>query len=277
MRIAVFSDVQANRPAMEACVEHIQGWNPDLVIMAGDLINRGPRSDACLGLFQDLRQGAGWLPIMGNHEVWVLRCGREPPLDPIDARLRALADFTHAQIADTEHWLADWPDHLCFEAQRGQGWVHVTHGTLIGNRDGISARTRDADLPAKLPQDVDLFVTAHTHKPLIRHFQGIDILNVGSVGSPFDEDVRASYGQLEWHGGRWHTRIIRLAYDRAAAERDYVDSGFLDQGGPLARIVFTEWRLARPLINGWHQGFGEAVRRGEICPDRAVDDYLRSL
>ena len=52
MRVAVFSDVQANLPALETCVAHIQGWNPDLVVMAGDLINRGPRSDACLGLFQ---------------------------------------------------------------------------------------------------------------------------------------------------------------------------------------------------------------------------------
>jgi predicted phosphodiesterase len=277
MKVAVFSDVQANLPAMETCVAHIQSWHPDLVVMAGDLINRGPTSAACLTLFQELRQDAGWLPILGNHEVWVMRCGREPPMDSIDARLRALADFTHAQIAGTEHWLANWPDHLCFEGESGLGWVHVTHGTLLGNRDGISARTQDADLPAKVPGDVDLFVTGHTHRPLIRHFQGIDILNVGSVGSPFDEDVRASYGQLEWHGGRWHIRIIRLDYDRAAAERAFSESGFLDRGGPLARIVFAEWLRARPLINGWHQRYGEAVRGGLICPDRAVDEYLRSL
>ena len=96
MRVAVFSDVQANLPALETSVAHIQDWNPDLVVMPGDLINRGPTSDACLRLFQELRQDQGWLPILGNHEVWVLRCGREPPLDPIDARLRALADFTFA-------------------------------------------------------------------------------------------------------------------------------------------------------------------------------------
>jgi predicted phosphodiesterase len=277
MRVAVFSDVQANLPALETCVAHIQDWNPDLVVMAGDLINRGPTSDACLRRFQALRQDQGWLPILGNHEVWVLRCGREPPLDAIDARLRALADFTCAQITGAEQWLADWPDHLCFEAEPGLGWVHVTHGTLLGNRDGISARTQDADLPAKVPLDVNLFVTGHTHRPLTRHFQGIDILNVGSVGSPFDGDPRASYGQLEWRHGRWHTRIIRLDYNRAAAGRAFADSGFLDRGGPLARIVHAEWLRARPLINGWHQRYGEAVRQGQICPDRAVDEYLGSL
>jgi hypothetical protein len=45
----------------------------------------------------------------------------------------------------------------------------------------------------------------------------------------------------------------------------------------LARIVYAEWLLARPLINGWHQRFGEAVRRGDICPDAAVNLYLASL
>jgi len=277
MKVAIFSDVQANLPAMESCIEHIQGWQPDMVIMDGDLINRGPSSDSCLALFQGLRQEQGWLPILGNHEVWVLRCGREPPSDPIDAKLRALADFTHAQIAGKEHWLADWPDHLCFAAQEGQGWVHVTHGTLLGNRDGISSRTPDPDLASRLPSDVDLFVTGHTHRPLLRHYQGIDILNVGSVGSPFDGDVRASYGQVEWQGGRWHTRIIRLEYDRTAAGRAFEDSGFLDLGGPLARIVFAEWLMARPLINAWHLRFGDAVRRGEICPEWAVNEYLGSL
>ncbi len=277
MRVAVFSDVQANFPAMETCIAHIQAWAPDLVVMAGDLINRGPSSDLCLRSFQHLRQGAGWLPLLGNHEVWVLRCGHEPPTDPIDARLRALADFTHAQLAGTEQWLMDWPDHLCFEGEPGRGWVHVTHGTLLGNRDGISLRTQDEDLPTRIPADVDLFVTGHTHRPLLRHFSGVDILNIGSVGSPFDGDVRASYGQLEWHGGRWHTRIVRLDYDRAAAERAYEDTGFLDRGGPLARIVYAEWLLARPLINGWHQRYGLAVRRGEICPDAAVDQYLSTL
>ena len=39
MKIAVFSDVQGNLPAMEATVEHIRAWRPDLVILNGDLVN----------------------------------------------------------------------------------------------------------------------------------------------------------------------------------------------------------------------------------------------
>lgn len=277
MKVAVFSDVQGNLPAFETAIEHILAWRPDLVVMAGDLINRGPRSGDCLDRFQELRVCGGWLPILGNHETWVLRCGRERPVDALDADMRRFADFAYAQISGNEHRLFDWPDHLCFDGQSEDSWVHITHGTLAGNRDGISPSVADDDLHGKLPDDIALFVTAHTHKPLVRHFNGIDILNVGSIGSPFDGDIRASYGKIELRGGRWHTDIVRLDYDRDATDRDFSDSGFLDLGGPLARIVYQEWRSARLLMPHWHRTYRNAVHRGEISLEQAVDDFLHPL
>lgn len=277
MRVAVFSDVQGNLPAMEVAVEHILDWAPDLVVMAGDLINRGPSSRACLDMFDLLRRRRGWLPIQGNHEAWVIRCGRERPLDAIDADMRRFADLAFRQIAEVEEALLGWPDHLSFHADSADSWVHVTHGSMAGNRDGISASVPDEDLTGRLPDDVALFVSAHTHKPLERRLGDMQILNVGSVGSPFDGDVRASYGRLELRGGRWHTQIVRLPYDRARTERDFRDSGFLDQGGPLARILFEEWRRARLFMGSWNSRYRAAVRNGEIGLERAVAEFLRSL
>jgi len=277
MRVAVFSDVQGNLPAFEVVIDHILRWDPDMVVMAGDLVNRGPSSRSCVETFGALRSSRGWLPIRGNHEDWVLRCGCEPPTDPIDAQVRRFADWTYREIADIAEALLDWPDHLCFHGSPPESWVHVTHGTMVGNRDGISPSTEDDGLVGKLPEDISLFVTAHTHKPLKRYFEGVEILNVGSVGSPFDGDVRASYGQLELRHGRWYTRIVRLEYARDRAERDFHDSGFLDEGGDLARVVFEEWRRARLLMPTWHRLYLSAVRDGGISLDAAVDQFLASL
>ncbi len=58
-------------PPWKPAIEHIEAWRPDLVIMAGDLINRGPDSLGCLELFDQKRRESGWLPVNGNHEVWV--------------------------------------------------------------------------------------------------------------------------------------------------------------------------------------------------------------
>lgn len=277
MKVAVFSDVQGNLPAMEVAVDSILAWDPDMVVMAGDLINRGPSSRACLDLFDALRRERGWLPVKGNHETWVLRCGRERPIDTFDADMRRFADHAFREIAEVEDALLGWPDHLSFHAGSAHSWVHVTHGSMVGNRDGISASVPDEDLPERLPRDIALFVCGHTHAPLERRLGDMQILNVGSVGSPFDGDVRACYGQLELYDGRWRTRVLRLPYDRARTERDFLDSGFLDQGGPLARIIFEEWRHARLLMPTWHRRYRQAVRSGEISLEQAVTEFLRSL
>ncbi len=276
MKVAVFSDVQGNLPAMEVAVAHILDWNPDLVVMAGDLVNRGPSSRTCLELFDALRRERGWLPIAGNHEAWVLRCGQERPLDALDAAMRRFADLTFRQLVEVEEALLDWPDHISFHADAEDSWVHVTHGSMAGHRAGISARTTDQDLRGRLPEDVSLFVGAHTHKPLQRRLGLTHILNVGSVGSPFDDDVRASYGRLELWGGRWRTHIVRLPYDRARTERDFAASGFIEQGGPLVKIIFEEWRQARVLLASWHHRYGGAVRSGAITLEGAVTEFLKS-
>lgn len=277
MRVAIFSDVQGNLEAMEVVVEHILAWQPDLVVMNGDLINRGPNSLGCLERFERLRADSGWLPLRGNHEDFVLRCARESTRDPIDADLRRFADWTREQLADRVELTAPWPDHLCFHAPGGEDWVHATHGTLLGNRDGISASLPDECLVARLPEGLAVFVTAHTHRPLARQFRGTQILNVGSVGAPFDGDVRATYGQLMFDQGVWQTRIVRLDYDREQTDRCFHQSGFLDQGGPLAHLIYREWRHAIPLMPHWHRQYGQAVLDGQISLERAVRKFLAGL
>lgn len=277
MKVAVFSDVQANLPAMEVVVEHIECWRPDLVAMAGDLINRGPDSLGCLGLFDRKRQDSGWLPVYGNHEVWVRRCGSAAPVSEGDRQIRRFADFAWQQIAERADALQDWPDHLCLHPPCSDAWLHVTHGTMAGNRDGITPGTSDESLAGKLPEGVALFVTGHTHRPHQRRVQGMDVVNVGSVGSPFDGDTRASYGQFAWYGGRWHSAIQRLPYDRERARRDFEDSGFLAQGGPLARLIYVEWDRAALLMPEWRRRYQQAVLDGKITLQASVERHMGGI
>ncbi len=276
MKIAVFSDIQANLPAMEAVVDDIRAWRPDLVVMNGDLVNRGPTSDRCLALFQELRQKEGWLPIRGNHEDYVLHCGREAPSNALDRDMRRFADWTTRQLGERAAPMADWPDHLCLHGP-ADDWLHCTHGSMAGNRVGISESIADEDLPERVPEDVDLFVVAHTHRPLERTFRGTRILNVGSAGSPFDGDVRGSYARIEHRGGGWRAQIVRFDYDRERAQRDFDESGFLEQGGALAPFIYEEWRRARMLMPEFRRRYTKALVRGEIDLDSAVAAFLAEL
>ncbi|MEN8175346.1 MAG: metallophosphoesterase family protein, partial [Pseudomonadota bacterium] len=214
--------------------------------------------------------------VIGNHEEWVLHCRESPAENPIDAEMRQFTDWAARQLGNSAITMAHWPDHLCFHGPDGC-WVHVTHGSMLGNRAGISSSVPDESLAERIPEDIALFIGGHTHKVHRRRYRGVEILNVGSVGSPFDRDERAAYGRLEFRDGRWHIDVRRLAYDRARTDRDFRTSGFLDQGGPLARIIYEEWRRADLLIRYWGQRYATAVQAGEISLAKSVDDFLAGL
>ena len=72
MKIAILADIHGNLAALQTVVDDIDAWAPDLVVMAGDMVNRGPQPRACVDLVLDRVAHAGWQAIKGNHEDFVL-------------------------------------------------------------------------------------------------------------------------------------------------------------------------------------------------------------
>jgi predicted phosphodiesterase len=273
MKIAILSDIHGNVPALSAVLDDIARWNPDRVVVNGDLVSRGPYSLECLRLLQAGFPQADYLT--GNHETYVLRCADEPA-DPDSPTLEIdrFAEWALRRLGGALDEIRQWGDHLDLTGLEQGASVHITHGSRLGNRDGISARTQDEDLPAKLGTPRDLFVGSHTHKPLQRRFNGTLVVNTGSVGQPLDDDPRAAYGRFMLRGGRWQAEIARVAYDKAQAERDFVDSGFLAEAGPMARLIFLEMQSAHAHVGPWRNRYLDAVRNREISVADSVEAYL---
>ena len=72
MKIAALADIHGNYQALITVLEHVERWDPDLVLVLGDTINRGSRSKDCLNLIQQKQIEESWLVIKGNHEEYVL-------------------------------------------------------------------------------------------------------------------------------------------------------------------------------------------------------------
>ncbi|MCB0000669.1 MAG: metallophosphoesterase, partial [Anaerolineales bacterium] len=75
MKIAILSDIHGNLPALEAVADDIARWQPDQVIVNGDIVNRGPCSLDCLTFAQARAHDSAWHLLRGNHEDFVLGCG----------------------------------------------------------------------------------------------------------------------------------------------------------------------------------------------------------
>jgi len=273
MKIAVLSDVHGNVPALDAVLEDLLAWRPDEIIVNGDLVSRGPYSLRCLRRLQAAVPRCRY--IKGNHESFVVACADTPP-DPGHPtfELSSFAQWTARQLGDAVDELRRWSEHFELTDTDG-GSIHVTHGSRLGNRDGIHPHLDDDELAPRLGDAGDLFVGSHTHLPLTRRFNGTLVVNTGSVGQPLDGDARAAYGRFVYRHGRWHAQIARVAYDRERAVRDFHDSGFLEQCGPLARLIHLEVAQSRMHVGRWMARYLGAVKSERITVAAAVGEYLR--
>lgn len=275
MKVAVLSDIHGNLPALQTAAAHVESWRPDFVIVNGDIVNRGPLSPQCLHLVQARQQRHGWQIVRGNHEDYVLECGRsDVARSGYEDEIMRFAHWTRAQLNGETAVLRQLPDQRSLWAPDGSE-LRVTHAAMGNNRDGVYEKTPDGELRRQIGPPPAVFVTAHTHRPLIRHLDDTLVANVGSVGAPFDADNRLSYGQFTWDRRGWQAQIVRLAYDYGQTERDYVQSGFLDEGGPLAQLMLVELRRAGGLIYRWASRYQEAVLAGEISLKNSVRQLLR--
>jgi predicted phosphodiesterase len=275
MKIAVIADVHANFAALEAITAQIEAWQPDQVIVAGDLVNRGPRPRECLHLVQAQAASHGWLVVRGNHEEYVIE-----QADPDFPRQGPLADvhrgsrWTYEQLDGEAGILDAMPFDLFLHAPDGSQ-VRVTHASMLGLRNGIYPWTSDADLEQKIGSPPGLFLVGHTHLPLIRRLNGTLVVNAGSSGLPFDNDTRPTYARCTWKQGEWQAEIVRVDYDFARAERDFSITGFLEQAGPLAALVLRELQRAHSQLGEWVSLYQKRALAGEISMRQSVAEFLQ--
>lgn len=274
MKMAVLSDIHGNLPALQTVATHIDLWQPDAVIVAGDIVNRGPQSLACWQFLQAKAATAGWQLLKGNHEEYVISRGQPDnvPSGP-DFELSRLSWWTYQQLHDHVAALAALPDGCSLVGPAGRE-VRVRHASMLHNRDGIYQETETAAIKAQIAPPPGVFVTAHTHKPFVRLVSGTLVVNAGSVGTPADGDGRASYAQLQWRHGHWQAHIIRLAYDVDQARQDYFQTGSLAESGPLSWLIFYEWQLARYIFPVWMARYWQMVLDGVIDVETAVRRHL---
>jgi diadenosine tetraphosphatase ApaH/serine/threonine PP2A family protein phosphatase len=207
--LAVLYDIHANLPALEAVLADAEAAGANHYVLGGDYAGLGAWPNETLERLHAL-QPAEW--IRGNWERWM-----GSPSEAVDV------PFVRAALA----WVLD--------AVGGDAIAQLAGLPETLSRDGIlySHASPVSDMLSFLPEPADdeedliggaterRLVFGHTHLQFRREGPGgVELVNPGSVGLPFDGDTRAAYGLVSDDG---ELELRRVEYDHegvAAAIRE---------------------------------------------------------
>ncbi|MEX6688831.1 metallophosphoesterase family protein [Danxiaibacter flavus] len=208
MKIALFSDIHANLPALEAFFKDVDSRNPDAIYCLGDLVGYNVWPNEVIDEIRSRR-----IPtIAGNYDFGIGRmsneCGCAYKTEQEKANGSVSISFTNEIIKNEQRaYLRTLPAHIKVEFQLNNDKLNLllVHGSprkineyLFEDRDEKSL------LRIMQDADADIMCFGHTHKPYHRilnsgtdgkdHFR--HAVNIGSVGKPKDGDPRGGYVML---------------------------------------------------------------------------------
>jgi len=236
MRLAILTDIHANREAFEAVMEDAAGRRVDRYIFLGDIVGYGPDPGWCIATMQRMR-AEGALVVRGNHDRAI-----GLPDGAMNPSARRVIDWTVDRLTAAEKMvLAALPmqiedDGVLFvhaSAHAPQDWHYVTGvDEAAAGFDACTARlilcghVHRAQIYSR---DLAGRVAGHALRfgypvPLIRSRRWMAV--VGSVGQPRDGSALAGYAILD--RGAEELSFHRVAYDSTITARKLRAAGLPD-------------------------------------------------
>jgi predicted phosphodiesterase len=260
MRLALISDIHANREAFEAVLERIDALGVDRVLCLGDIVGYYADAEACIELLGE----RGIESLGGNHDLATagLRSAEE-----FGARARRVVEWTERRLSRPALGflrgltVARAMDPTFFA-------VHAALHPEPNDQLHLSSRPRvEASMRALASGRFGstLCFFGHTHRPVIHALEhgrleslavdtdacvrlSVDacyLINPGSVGQPRDGDARASFAI--WDGAKRTVAFHRVAYDWRRCHDKARRAGLLEpEPTPVGRAF---QRVRRALIS----------------------------
>lgn len=223
MKTAFISDIHGNYEALKAVLAEIDRLGVSRVYCAGDVVGYYSQINECC---EALRTRD--IPcVLGNHDWYMAGggfCPRSKSVNDCLAYQRKIIEAEHLE------WLRTLP------VQMRIGEIQMVHG---GWADPIDEYLKpNAEYFERVQGKV--FVSGHTHLPIVQHFGDKTYCNPGSVGQPRDGDPRAAFAIYEAGDFTLH----RIPYDmqnvfelmQAAGFNDYYYGGLKTGARKLRRL-----------------------------------------
>jgi putative phosphoesterase len=206
MRIALISDIHGNLVSLEAVLADIHREQVDQVICLGDLATLGPQPREVLARLKALECPC----VMGNHDSFLLDPGSLHEYTD-SSQMVELVDWCASQLSEADLDYLGSLRPLIEIPLDTQATLLCFHGSPQSNVDRILATTPTAELDRMLAgHTATVMACGHMHVQMLRQHKGTLIVNVGSVGQPFEQrpfedEPRllpcAQYATVNWVNG----------------------------------------------------------------------------
>jgi diadenosine tetraphosphatase ApaH/serine/threonine PP2A family protein phosphatase len=202
--VGLLYDVHGNLSALEAVLVDARAAGAQRWILGGDYALFGGWP---VETVQRLRALEPALWIRGNGERWTADPSAAPDNPVVPA---AIAAAREALGAETVADLASLPPDAHHDD------MLVCHGSPPSDVRSFLPEPADDEEELLAGVEAPRVLFGHTHLPFARTsaVRGIELVNPGSVGMPFDGDTRAAYALLHPDGRIEHRRV---EYDHEAS------------------------------------------------------------
>ena len=206
MLLALLYDIHGNLPALEAVLADAR--DAERFLLGGDYATAGAWPKETVERLKEI-ENATW--IRGNADRWLVERHDAPaPIDEIAAR-------TAEQLGDElVEELSTLPESAEIDG------TLFCHASPRSDMETFSPRPGEGDQELLAGVEASRVVAGHIHIAFRRAGPGgIELVNPGSVGMPWDGDHRAAYAVID--GGRVEQRRVDYDWQKAvAAVRDWV-------------------------------------------------------
>lgn len=258
MTIALFSDIHANLPALEAFFADVEKRRPDQVFCLGDLVGYNIWPNEVIRAIRE----RGIPAIAGNYDYGVGRasddCGCAYKTDEEKANGAVSISFTNQMVQAAERqYLRELPKHIRLEFELAGGdplQVLFVHGSPRRINEYLFEDREEKSLLRILEAaNADVLCFGHTHKPYHRvlhsgtdaepHFR--HAINTGSVGKPKDGDPRGGYVLLHFDAESSTRRAGSLCVEFVRFEYDVEKAALAVERSPLPNAYATALRVGK--------------------------------
>jgi predicted phosphodiesterase len=248
MRIALFSDIHANLPALEAFFRDVDHRKPDALYCLGDLVGYNSWPNEVINAIR----GRNIPTIAGNYDFGIGRmsdeCGCAYKTDREKDMGKISISYTNSLVKPEErNYLRTLPAHISVEYQLNEDKLNLllVHGSPRRINEYLFEDREEKSLARIMMEaGADIMCFGHTHKPYHRVLNTGEegksyfrhAINIGSVGKPKDGDPRGCYVMLTINeksstavAESISVEFIRFEYDIEKAAEGVLNSPLPDE------------------------------------------------